>query len=217
MTRLFKKITEEKLTPEEQRQIYRYVDGQRGYKVVCGRVSCIFEFEAYRYCGELSHPDDGEMQGSNDAPNARSPPHHPTAADDERGDSYRNGVHVVEIHDPPETRSAFNQQIPADHGIADEIRSNSNNSNGFSTPPSELADGMHSDSATPIGSSINVNSFSMRNGMDTNRRFSFTGELSERSHSDATANKNALSAHQLSTRQPEPNNAIFDGQLSTAV
>lgn len=208
MTRLFKKITEEKLTPEEQRQIYRYVDGQRGYKVVCGRVSCIFEFEAYRYCGELSHPDDGEMQGSNDAPNARSPPHRPTADNDERSDS-RNVV--VEMHDPPETRS---QQTPAEYV---EIQSNSNNSNGFSTPPSELADGMHSDSATPIGSSISVNSFSTRNGTDTNRRFSFTGELSERSHSGATANKNASSAHQLSTRQPEPNNSIFDGQLSTAV
>lgn len=182
--------------------------------MVCGRVSCIFEFEAYRYCGELSHPDDGEMQGSNDAPNARSPPHRPTAADDERSDSYRNGVHVVEMHDPPETRS---QQTLAEHGIADEIQSTSNNSNGFSTPPSELADGMHSDSATPIGSSINVNSFSTRNGTDTNRRFSFTGELSERSHSGATANKNASSDQQLSTRQPEPNNSIFDGQLSTAV
>ena len=38
--------------------MYRYADGVRGYKVRCAGVSCIFEFEAYEYCGSLRRPDD---------------------------------------------------------------------------------------------------------------------------------------------------------------
>ena len=58
--RLFKRISEEKLTPKQQLELYRYVDGQKGYKVVCGGVSCIFEFEAYRFIGGGLHEDDSK-------------------------------------------------------------------------------------------------------------------------------------------------------------
>lgn len=56
--RLFKKIQTEKLNAAQQKQICRYVDGQKGYKVTCGGVSCVFEFEAYEFCGY--EPDDDD-------------------------------------------------------------------------------------------------------------------------------------------------------------
>ena len=59
--RLFRKIKCEKLTLEQQKQICRYVDGQKGYKVVCGGVSCIFEFEAYEFCGHDPDSSDDDV------------------------------------------------------------------------------------------------------------------------------------------------------------
>lgn len=52
--RLFEKIVGEE--PRTPKPVRSQVDGQDGYKVKCGGVSCIFEVEAYRFCGH--EPDD---------------------------------------------------------------------------------------------------------------------------------------------------------------
>ena len=65
--RLFRKI----ITPEQQKQICRYVDGQKGCKVVCGGVSCIFEFEVYKFCGHdlvNDDPDSAKVATSDSTP-----------------------------------------------------------------------------------------------------------------------------------------------------
>ena len=46
IARLFRKITDEK---NEQLPVKERVGSEMGYEVVCGDVSCIFEFEAYHY------------------------------------------------------------------------------------------------------------------------------------------------------------------------
>lgn len=63
--RLFTKIVGEVVTEEHQTE----VDGQRGYKVKCGGVSCVFEFEAYRFCG---HDEPASTTASPDS--RRQPP-----------------------------------------------------------------------------------------------------------------------------------------------
>lgn len=57
-SRLFKKIKIERLSAKQQKQVCRYVDGQKGYKVVCGGVSCVFEFVAYEFCGHDNSASD---------------------------------------------------------------------------------------------------------------------------------------------------------------
>jgi hypothetical protein len=42
----------------------RLVDGEQGYKVLCGGVSCIFEFEAYEFCDTESDDSDADSLGA---------------------------------------------------------------------------------------------------------------------------------------------------------
>ena len=68
--RLFKKITGGKRLSDEQEKACRYVDGQRGYKVVCGGVTCIIEFEAYKFCGAEEEKEEEERRGEEEEENS---------------------------------------------------------------------------------------------------------------------------------------------------
>ena len=77
--RFFTRITEDNLTSKQRKKVHRYVDGQLGYKVVCGGVSCILEFEAYHYHSEPTDPgstvpNHAEQTQNQIVPNGTLPP-----------------------------------------------------------------------------------------------------------------------------------------------
>ncbi len=49
VSRLFERINSDDFINED---LYRYVEGVKGIKVVCEEVSCVFEFLAYRFIGK---------------------------------------------------------------------------------------------------------------------------------------------------------------------
>ena len=69
--RFFKRITGTK-PPIKHKKACRDVDGQQGYKVVCGGVTCIMEFEAYEFRGaeggEIGQVASTDQNASNSYP-----------------------------------------------------------------------------------------------------------------------------------------------------
>lgn len=63
--RSFERINIGDKVGKKEGKVYRWVDGQQGFKLFCGGVSCIFEFEAYHFIGTVGGgigDDDGQRK-----------------------------------------------------------------------------------------------------------------------------------------------------------
>lgn len=154
-TRLFEKIEGDQRPPKLD-PVCRHVDNEVGYKVKCGGVSCIFEIEAYRFCGHES--DDGSLSSAQpgtdrstlgtDRSSRSEPPH-----------AYGNG------------EATTDDRCGVSGDTSSSVADNQSGSIGYSTPPlSTDATRLHISNGTSDSRSANRKNAATCDGIADNSR-----------------------------------------------